>query len=50
MTTDGKRKSISTVKHAKHAKGKFHFGIVRVFRVVRGSIGGSSAMSAVGAA
>ena len=33
-------KSISTAKHAKYAKGKFCFGIVRVFRAGRGSIGG----------
>jgi hypothetical protein len=32
-------KQISTAKYAKHAKGKFRFGIVRVFRVVRGLIG-----------
>lgn len=31
--------SISTAKDAKHAKVKFCFGIVREFRVVRGSTG-----------
>ena len=34
-----KRKRISTAKYAKHANRKFRFKIVRVFRVVRGSIG-----------
>jgi hypothetical protein len=50
-----KRKSISTAKSAKSAKEKFRFGIIRVFCVVRGSIGGvrknpEGIRSAVGAA
>ena len=42
---EGVPKQISTAKYAKYAKGKFCFGIVRVFRVVRGSIGGEGAIN-----